>query len=51
MIVGARKFSENVQSLASKMSKTNGQQFFFDPCPNLELVPNELSRNFRRTKN
>ena len=49
VIVGARKFSENLQS--SKISKTNDQQFFFDPCPNLELVPNELSRNFRRTKN
>jgi hypothetical protein len=48
VIVGARKFSEHLQS--SKMPKTNGQHFFFDQCPNLELVPNELSRDFQRIK-
>jgi hypothetical protein len=48
-IVGARKFSKHLQS--SKFSKTNGQQIVFGPCPNLELVPNELLRNFQRTKN
>ena len=48
VIVGARKFSEHLQS--SKMPKTNGQHIFFDPCPNLELVPNELSRDLRGSK-
>ena len=48
VIVGARKFSEHLQS--SKMPKTNGQHIFFDLCPNLELVPNELSRDLRGSK-
>jgi hypothetical protein len=47
-IEGARKFSKHLQS--SKMSKTDGKQFFFDQCPNLEMVPNELLRHFQRTK-
>jgi hypothetical protein len=36
------------------MSKTNGQHFFSsepNPIPNLELVPNELLRDFERTEN
>jgi hypothetical protein len=47
-IVGARKFSEHLQS--SKISETNGQQFVFDRCPNLELVPKELLKNSRKSK-
>jgi hypothetical protein len=49
VIVGARKFSEHLQS--SKMPKTNSQHFFFDQCSNLELVPNELLKDFQRIKN
>jgi hypothetical protein len=49
VIVRARKFSKHLQS--SKMPKTNGQHIFFDQYPNLELVLNELSRDFQRTKN
>ncbi len=36
------------------MSKTNGQQkdsSEHNPSPNLELVPNELSRDFEGTEN
>jgi hypothetical protein len=44
-----QKFSLHLQS--SKIFKTNGQQFFFNQCPNLELVPNELSEDFQRTEN
>jgi hypothetical protein len=47
VIVGARMFSEHLQS--SKMSKTNGLQYFFNLNQNLGLVPNELSRDFQRT--
>ena len=49
VIVGARKFSGHLQS--SKMPKTNGQHIFFNQCPNLELVPDEPSSEFQRTKN
>jgi hypothetical protein len=45
---GARKFSKHFQS--SKMSKTNGKQFFLDQCPNLEMASSELLRHFQRTK-
>ena len=49
VIVGARKFSEHLQS--SKMPKTNGQHIFFRPVSKPRIGPKWALEGFERIEN